>query len=767
MTQQTSPFVETKYGWDFGESGWNSGMDENLLKFSFLFDGTVDGIVSSLPSAVSGQAYFLNTDNRLYFSVRNTWYSSPTPKWHVLTIKSSGATYQFNGTSISEVATNSGLQNRVDALEVTLSTLGTAAFEDTSYFASSSQLDVANSQNQSYTDSSLATSNANLANYTDPTSGLYKIGRSRLIVNTYAELASVVGRYDGDLAETKTYRGLTVLPYADYDQGAAKFRWYPASTATANSGSVQKPTSIGAGSPGRWIMVVEKDQVSVKQFGAYGDGVNDDTDALNACVAANPATNDLTYAQNPTHGWGIYVPMGVYLVGAGTTSRWLIPKNNIRIKGAGEGNSIVKANPSVQIEEVVRFREAYRCELSDITIDGGMPFTPSGSETYGANVGVVFDQVAYFTSKNLTSQYCRYSSFNAIHLWESYFSNLSALGSGWFATVGRIGGAFLFTNLNKESTFFPGFESNQITIDKFSSNSMGTHIHFGVPVFNFKLSQGVFEGRSASRDLQALKQPLFYVTGISNTINVGGYVYAHDQPFAHNSVVIDNANGGLGVSFDLLVYNELSNPSLFLQCPRLVTTTAAYPTIINIDVEDVGGSMTSLLNSGAASPIEGKIIYRTDLLSKTLPPLLTGGAEQRYSGKIGFRAGDFTQERINWTAYDARSKKLWSPVSGGVLYPVSYTVATVAFEGSASLGIVSGSASGLRATTPLTRQAAGDYAVYLLNGVLPSMILTGTAVGGVVRILGKTATYIQFEVVNAAGTKIDSTEINIAVTLAG
>ena len=100
MTQLISPFVEGKYGWSFGESGWNSGMDENLLKFSFLFDKNIDGIVSSLPAAVSGSSYFLTTDNRVYFVVGSVYYSTPIPKWFVINLKSNGTTYQFNGTAL-------------------------------------------------------------------------------------------------------------------------------------------------------------------------------------------------------------------------------------------------------------------------------------------------------------------------------------------------------------------------------------------------------------------------------------------------------------------------------------------------------------------------------------------------------------------------------------------------------------------------------------------------------------------------------------------
>jgi len=99
MAQQQSPFLEAAYGWNFGEGGWNSGMDQNLLKFSFMFDRNVDSIVASLPAAANGQAHYLTTDNRLYFAVGTTYLSSPVPNWFEFKVRSTGATYQFNGTS--------------------------------------------------------------------------------------------------------------------------------------------------------------------------------------------------------------------------------------------------------------------------------------------------------------------------------------------------------------------------------------------------------------------------------------------------------------------------------------------------------------------------------------------------------------------------------------------------------------------------------------------------------------------------------------------
>lgn len=111
MPQKTSPFLEGKWGWNLGEGLWNTGADENWLKFSYLFDRNVDGIVSSLPPAVNGQAYFNTTDNRFYFVVDGTYYSSPCPKWFVFVVRTTGEQYQFDGVSAVLLPGLSALQS--------------------------------------------------------------------------------------------------------------------------------------------------------------------------------------------------------------------------------------------------------------------------------------------------------------------------------------------------------------------------------------------------------------------------------------------------------------------------------------------------------------------------------------------------------------------------------------------------------------------------------------------------------------------------------
>src|SRR5690242_10867149 len=120
MTQKTSPFVEGKYGWDLGESGWNGGMDENLLKFSYLFDSNVIALVSTLPSAVNGAAYYNTTDNRIYYVVGGAYSSTPVPKWFTFKILSTGETYVFNGITATKILSPSEISSNFNNVNTSL-----------------------------------------------------------------------------------------------------------------------------------------------------------------------------------------------------------------------------------------------------------------------------------------------------------------------------------------------------------------------------------------------------------------------------------------------------------------------------------------------------------------------------------------------------------------------------------------------------------------------------------------------------------------------
>jgi hypothetical protein len=205
MSQKQSPWLESAYGWDFGESNWNTGIDQNQLKFSFMFDRNVDGVVASLPAAINGQAYFLTTDNRLYFAVGTTWFSTPTPKWFQFTVRSTGAIYQFNGTSAVQIDSPTELDARLGAVEITIASLGTAAFEDTGFFATQAALDIVEGSAQAYADGVGVASN----DYTD-------VLRQDLASEAGAALVGTTSALSGAIATTAA-AGITLyIPAGTY-----------------------------------------------------------------------------------------------------------------------------------------------------------------------------------------------------------------------------------------------------------------------------------------------------------------------------------------------------------------------------------------------------------------------------------------------------------------------------------------------------------------------------------------------------------------------
>lgn len=292
MPQQLSPWLQSAYGWEYGEDGWNSGMDENLLKFSFMFDRNIDSITNTLPDAVNGQAHYLTTDNRVYFAVNNIYFSSVVPKWFVLSLKTTGATYQFNGSSLIPVSSETEVGSRLDAVELTVSSLGTAAFEDSSFFVTEAQLDVSVAESAAYTD----LLRNNLGSSSSPASaGAFLVGRASRQIQSVAELRTVPGRYAGD--QSLLLGWYTTTPGV----GDGVVYWDSTSTETDNGGTIFAVAGVATG---RWKRKIQ-DGVWAEWFGAQNNGTDDlgtTTAAVWAAIRSlrtNP-TDMIQYIGGPT-----------------------------------------------------------------------------------------------------------------------------------------------------------------------------------------------------------------------------------------------------------------------------------------------------------------------------------------------------------------------------------------------------------------------------------------------------------------------------------
>lgn len=304
MSQKLSPFLESKYGWNFGESGWNSGMDENLLKFSFMLDRNVDSVTAELPSPINGQAHYLTVDNRIYFAVGSNYFSTPVPKWFTVINRSDGSIWQFDGQSLVSIETSQELSFRISSTEGTLSQLGTAAYESVESFATQSALDLVVAQTQAYVDDAV-------------------VGKVTQ-VSGVSDLRNLEPAFDGQQCE--------LLGHSIAGVGGGTF-YADFSSSAADDNGVTIVTSGGK----RWVRRLDG-FVTPYMFGAVGDGVADDSAPFQSAIMASERIYIPTGTFKVT---STTVPAGKYIYGDGLDKSVLLsetPVSNyavLRIDGGG------------------------------------------------------------------------------------------------------------------------------------------------------------------------------------------------------------------------------------------------------------------------------------------------------------------------------------------------------------------------------------------------------------------------------------------------
>lgn len=93
--------------------------------------------------------------------------------------------------------------------------------------------------------------------------------------------------------------------------------------------------------------------ISVRDFGATGDGSTDDTAAINAAIAFIPST-----------GGVLFFPAGTYRI----TGALSISNRSITIVGEGEGVSIIKVDAAVDCINIVQNSEQYFTSIKNISL---------------------------------------------------------------------------------------------------------------------------------------------------------------------------------------------------------------------------------------------------------------------------------------------------------------------------------------------------------------------------------------------------------------
>lgn len=328
---ELSPFVEANYGWPYGSSGWNDEMDGNLVKFSYLHDRNIDAIVSSLPAISDGTAYFNTTDNRLYFDANGVRYFSPTPKWFVVTMRSTGTPYQFDGTDLTTdiVDVVSSVAGRSGAVTLTSTDVGLGNVNNTS--DANKPVSVAQ---QAALD--LKTNIEDLANTVDPLKGAGLVGRVSVSIASIVDLLAAKQDASALYNVAAYYPGVYALASPSAGFGSNQFKWAPLVPRTShNGGTIISPTVPWAGTQASvaafllgtgetqpagvgCFVAINRQQINVGQFGATGVSTDDQTQSLLSAIAAAPTGGELIF------------PLGIF-----TTTQTLLITKSLNIYGLG------------------------------------------------------------------------------------------------------------------------------------------------------------------------------------------------------------------------------------------------------------------------------------------------------------------------------------------------------------------------------------------------------------------------------------------------
>ena len=158
----------------------------------------------------------------------------------------------------------------------------------------------------------------------------------------------------------------------------------------------------GSGSVARTTASKLQESVSVLDFGAVGDGVTDDTSALNAASASCALTSQ-----------HLFVPTGTYKI----TSTWFIGNVNVEFDNAGVTKIQCVGNfTAVQFISI-------RCQFKNFNVWFAPPVS---SAAIGYQFGNGANQFARNVVENFYVRYAYTSYFNSSDMWGNVFTQMNS-----------------------------------------------------------------------------------------------------------------------------------------------------------------------------------------------------------------------------------------------------------------------------------------------------------------------------------------------------
>ena len=280
-------------------------------------------------------------------------------------------------------------------------------------------------------------------------------------------------------------------------------------------------TQSGTGAIQRTVENKLKDTVSVKDFGAVGDGTTNDTAAIQAAITATPANGTLVFPPGTYRGYILLRRSDICISGSGTKSTTLkLPNSTASITVPKEGGGTSTGLPNViEIGECALGNSANTYEnvtIKDITIDGNYSNNTAPTlDVFGH--GIIATKTSNLVINNVVAKDCYVTGIDVVinSNYAKVDARVETCGNADMPVLGR------YPNFDINSSKFSQFRiisSGGYYAGRMLDNCWGNQINF--TAYNPSITGFIYNNQTANQSY-------------SNTINVS---------------VIDGCAAGQGVS---------------------------------------------------------------------------------------------------------------------------------------------------------------------------------------------------------------------------